>query len=852
MFFTIEDYKKIQEWLSRNSIKDTEFNEAMQPFKGNEIISFVQNGHNTKAYLKDFVDQLFLLGIPDFVNITEKFDESNISLSRAIQLIPYKSRKIGQVITFLNEEGVWKIYQFKGKRKNQWNEESLWVDIIRDIASKITTLADEEDITTVEENGATVFKFKDKVYNPDNFSGKGRVYLRKNIVTVKDPETGNTYKTNLLTQEMIGKENTIYIIQYDYNLNGQTITIPEGCILQFEGGSFSNGFVIGDLENDFVKPQWFGLFPDKEGQDCTPFLKIACANHWTTYWSKGTWYFSECHIGSCENFKILGDTQVYNDYKTIFSPLKPNQRFILKLGGNNDFSFATSSNNIHEIQARYYSVEGITFNVPDNKKLYNSDTGSNGQSQRYASLVLDYSYSSYFDISFEGVSPALYLRNSWEQKFKTIRICPCKCALTEAAIYCDTSDTSLGSNLSTIMIDTLTCEGIDGILFKSNVLPGFVDIAIDKMSFEDNMTVTNKEYVNIVTSNEELTYALNNIRNENKIPIFDIKGGNISIGQISFNNIGYWKIRDTNISDSYYYRTIFNLYNFSNLEIGSINCAGCPIFYIRLEPYNNGGSGIGLTHIGSIQCTERRMENIAQDIRHLYIEDVSWTYANPVKNRLVINSTNYIINPDIIKMIPIGKGYDALDLLRYCNIKEENNICVLSNSKVLNTFFRNSSYSGIPCLYLGDKAPSNFIFIPKIYVPKFSRITFYLHHSGNDANTGLKIDFYKNDSTSPIESKTSIIRSAPDFINCLSFDINNIDYDYLNIVKVGSGVNTSILIFGMETKFSDFHEFDRAYYRSNYNSGEIYKNPVSGVMQLYDGESWRNIDGTYSNRVVIV
>ena len=27
MFFTQEDYKKIYEWISRNSIKDTEFNE---------------------------------------------------------------------------------------------------------------------------------------------------------------------------------------------------------------------------------------------------------------------------------------------------------------------------------------------------------------------------------------------------------------------------------------------------------------------------------------------------------------------------------------------------------------------------------------------------------------------------------------------------------------------------------------------------------------------------------------------------------------------------------------------------------------------------------------------------------
>ena len=320
MFFTIEDYKKIQEWLSRNSIKDTEFNEAMQPFKGNEIISFVQNGHNTKAYLKDFVDQLFLLGIPDFVNVTEKFDESNISLSRAIQLIPYKSRKIGQVITFLNEEGVWKIYQFKGKRRNQWNEESLWVDIIRDIASKITTLADEEDITTVEENGATVFKFKDKAYSPDSFSGKGRVYLRKNIVTVKDPETGNTYKTNLLTQEMLGKENTIYIIQYDYNLNGQTITIPEECVLQFEGGSFNNGkvdlkkgssieagkydYIFRDIEvlnEDLFEYYitWFGVSPNNKSNN-DAFVKAVSGSYRLIKIPAGVYEFSastmDCYI----------------------------------------------------------------------------------------------------------------------------------------------------------------------------------------------------------------------------------------------------------------------------------------------------------------------------------------------------------------------------------------------------------------------------------------------------------------------------------------------------------------------------------------------------------------------------
>ena len=246
MFFTQDDYKKIQAWLTNNSVKDTEFNEAIMPFNGNETIAFVQNGHNAKASLKDFVAQLLLLGVSDFLNITEKYNESYISLSQAIRLIPFRSRKIGQVITFLNEEGKWKLYQFQGTSILQWNEESIWVDIIQSVAIATNIVPDEEDVTGITQGEATVIKFKDKTYNPDDYSGLGRVYLRKNIVTVKDHESGLEIETNLLTQEMLGRANTIYIIQYDYNLNGQTITVPENCILQFEGGSFRNGTVVGN------------------------------------------------------------------------------------------------------------------------------------------------------------------------------------------------------------------------------------------------------------------------------------------------------------------------------------------------------------------------------------------------------------------------------------------------------------------------------------------------------------------------------------------------------------------------------------------------------------------------------
>ena len=66
----------------------------------------------------------------------------------------------------------------------------------------VVNLADEEDITSKQNK----LKFKDKEYNPAQFSGLGKLYLRKNIIDGK----------NVLTQTMMQATNTIYIIQYDF------------------------------------------------------------------------------------------------------------------------------------------------------------------------------------------------------------------------------------------------------------------------------------------------------------------------------------------------------------------------------------------------------------------------------------------------------------------------------------------------------------------------------------------------------------------------------------------------------------------------------------------------------------
>ena len=100
---------------------------------------------------------------------------------------------------------------------------------------------------------------EDKKYDPINFSGLGKVYLKQNIV-----EEGGV-KQNRLVQDAFYKDdgegnrvpntNTVFVVQYGFDLNGETIEIPEGCVLEFDGGSISNGTLEGNdtfIDNKYV------------------------------------------------------------------------------------------------------------------------------------------------------------------------------------------------------------------------------------------------------------------------------------------------------------------------------------------------------------------------------------------------------------------------------------------------------------------------------------------------------------------------------------------------------------------------------------------------------------------------
>lgn len=243
MYFTQEDYRKIEAWLYKRVVRDTDFPNA-DPLSGTEKVPLIQDGKNKTINLNDFVKRVADMKLPDFYNVTTASRKSWLTLKEAVALVPVEQRKLGLTITFHNENGNWLIYQFNGTSLNQWDSLNYWNNIIQQALEELVVYPDEEDITGVRDGNRTFLKFKDKDYDPADFSGMGRIILRKNLVGTEACSLDDEdHLLNVLTQDMIREENTVYIIQYDFDLDGKVISIPKGCTLWFQGGSINNGTI---------------------------------------------------------------------------------------------------------------------------------------------------------------------------------------------------------------------------------------------------------------------------------------------------------------------------------------------------------------------------------------------------------------------------------------------------------------------------------------------------------------------------------------------------------------------------------------------------------------------------------
>ena len=386
---------------------------------GNEQFPFQEdreNGSITPNVLKSFISSGkggYMSYITEY-NVSIHHPSSGIdsgnkyTLEGAIVQVPEDIRTAGLKVSFLNNSGLVETWEFAGgafENIENWksNEDKL-TDIRDEAISKIkevesdaisnfssqrvtpdmlsestkqfinasgggtiNNLADDEDLVSVDKGeNLSVLKFADRPFSPNRFSGKGYKILRRNIVGRK----------NILTQEMINQPDTIYEIRYDFDLDGAQITIPENCILKFDGGSLSNGKLtsIGyvrcinsdtpdysnelkcDIDNNFVDK--FPINPYSKLQQKNDTILTLNVGYWSkeTPVEQPTQFIN--YIKSCGCIGITVVIALHNDEKGNIIRDYPENFY--------DYFHANGVN----IEAVKFHIDGGDYNGRDNVEFY--------------------------------------------------------------------------------------------------------------------------------------------------------------------------------------------------------------------------------------------------------------------------------------------------------------------------------------------------------------------------------------------------------------------------------------------------------------------------------------------------
>lgn len=103
--------------------------------------------------------------------------------------------------------------------------------------SAVVNHADGEDLTVRKQ----VLKFADRHKPTTANVARGYIIIRRKYKKVIRENA--EVEINILTQDMMTEDSTIYVINYEFDLNGETIEVPNNSVLLFNGGKLINGTV---------------------------------------------------------------------------------------------------------------------------------------------------------------------------------------------------------------------------------------------------------------------------------------------------------------------------------------------------------------------------------------------------------------------------------------------------------------------------------------------------------------------------------------------------------------------------------------------------------------------------------
>ena len=175
-------------------------------------------------------------------------------------------RRKGLWIQYITNSGslIVEYYNNEDVSNNKWIDDRYWVpynsaqlnpgtiglDAISQEAKDYLLTNSPVNTEDITRDSQSRLQLADRKYNPETPNGKGYKILRPNMLN----------RVNTLAQSMITEANTIYEIRYDFDLNGAEITMPEGSMFKFNGGSISVGGV--KITDKYVFAKHIGMFPN--------------------------------------------------------------------------------------------------------------------------------------------------------------------------------------------------------------------------------------------------------------------------------------------------------------------------------------------------------------------------------------------------------------------------------------------------------------------------------------------------------------------------------------------------------------------------------------------------------------
>lgn len=787
MFFTQEDLDKIKSYLVSGAVKDTDFAGAVLPFSGEELVPIIQNNHNVTASIKAFLNS-GTENKTDLLNVSEKYGEYNLTLAQAIALVPGSDRKLGMIITFNESPTVWGIYQFLGTNIDYWNDTTKW----EDIKEKLLLYADEEDLTEVEEGDKKILKFKDKEYDSSIFSGKGRMYLRKSIVG----------PINYLDISIVNKANTIYHIQYDFNLNGQVWEVPEGCILLFEGGSLTNGIIKGN--NTMIISKEYCILPS-----------ITIQGTWNIPVVYSKWVFGNSKTS--DSIQIyLSNLMAFAGNNTIkinegdITVLWPNGTSLIKVPSNTVLDFTGTSITIDPSSVRYKSF--IEINGASNVAVVNLNVVGN--------------YSSNPSTNLDSIG--LYINQS---KSVTIHNCTIS-KFPRSAVYISGTSESISDNIT---IDNLTSLG-------SYV--GVVSSFVNRLYIRDS----NIQAVVEGENNHAINCPITGSPNIGSLSVDNctLAGTNALNSIASFDTVSISKTYltgSTNIS-SCNDLTIDNS-DIQTLKIGGVfnkisnNRIGGPIYIFGNGNYEivsnaiTASSQLISSNSSSIILISPTVGSNNINIRDCYIKMPN----DAAEGSTIVSAENGSIAFNCNFYNSILEDSRASSSIRIdcasfynCNIKTNRFIYGTTNS---------ISHNIVSC-YIENSPATNVEFLLLSNIP------------GNNQNPGLNIS--GNEILYPV--KDEFIKIAPSIDvsgSWIIFKNNSIPFEELNN------------IYDVISTFGSFTFYNQPSFRSRLvgttsemptlttkDAGYKYFDTTRGLSLVWDGTTWINPDGTKMSKVLFV